>query len=414
MARQQNRLTAIEVQRKSAPGRYADGGGLYLQVGPTGAKSWLFRYQIGGRSRRMGLGPLHAVSLKEAREHASEWRRRLSEGKDPIEEREGVLEAARIESARNQTFETYALEYIALNEHAWRNPKHREQWRNTLATYVFPKLGHLQIRAINVNTVADVLRQPIKAKDGRKNEPFWIARPETASRVRGRMEAVLDYAMALEQRDTVNPAGLHGRLKTLLPQRSKLYRVKHHAALPFDQIPSFFHNLRSRPGLAGLGLQFLILTAARTGEVLFATWDEFDLDKRVWTVPAIRMKAGKEHRVPLSPAAVSLLEALKDLDQGSDFIVPGLRRNKPLSNMSFLQFLKRMGHDELTSHGFRSTFRDWAAEYTSFSRDVVEMALAHAIQNKVEAAYRRGDLFTKRLELMDAWADFCLSSSPLD
>ena len=410
MARQQNRLTAVEVQRKSSPGRYGDGGGLYLQIGPTGAKSWLFRYQFGGKSRRMGLGAVHAVSLKEARERAAECRNRLSEGKDPLEEREGALEAARVEAARSRTFQTYALEYVSQNEPAWRNAKHRQQWRNTLATYVYPKIGDLQIRSINAKLVADVLRQPVEAKKGGMTQPFWIARPETADRVRGRMEAILDYAMALEQRDTINPASLHARLRNLLPQRPKLGGVKHHAALPFEDMTSFFRRLRSQPALAALGLQLLILTAARTGEVLFATWDEFDLKKQVWTIPAVRMKAGRDHRVPLSEAAIAVVERLKDLDQGSNFIVPGLKPNKPLSNMAFLQLLKRMGYDDLTSHGFRSTFRDWAAECTSFPREVVEMALAHTIENKVEAAYRRSDLFGKRMKLMDAWADFCLGT----
>lgn len=406
MARQQNRLSAIEVQRKSTPGRYADGGGLYLQIGPTGAKSWLFRYQIGGKSRVMGLGPVHAISLKEARERAAEWRKRLSDGLDPIDERDEAAAAAQAEAARGQTFKTYYEEYISQNEHAWRNPKHRQQWRNTLATYVLPKIGHMQIAAISAKTVADVLRQPMS--DREKTRPFWIARAETADRVRGRIESILDYAMAIEQRDTVNPASLHTRLKNLLPKRPKLEGVKHHAALPFEQMPEFFSTLKARPALAALGLQFLVLTAARTSEVLFATWEEFDFEKRIWTVPTTRMKAGRAHRVPLSSATIDVLEALRDLDQGLIYILPGLRRGKPLSNMAFLQLLKRMGRGDLTAHGFRSTFRDWAAECTSFPREVVEMALAHAIENKVEAAYRRGDLYGKRTQLMEAWAAFCL------
>ena len=295
-----------------------------------------------------------------------------------------------------------AEEFIGRNEAGWRNAKHRQQWRNTLAAYVYPVLGELPVAAIDVGLVVQVL------------DPIWTEKPETAARVRGRIEAVLDAATVRGFRHGPNPAQWKGNLNHVLPARGKVRRVEHHAALAFDEMPEFLAELRGRPGIAAKALEFAILTAARTGEALGATWSEIDLDAKVWTVPGKRMKGGREHRVPLSEATIAVLEEVRPLSLMRDGepepaapVFPGPRRALPLSNMVFLMLLRRMKRDDLTAHGFRSTFSDWAAERTTYPREVVEMALAHAVENKVEAAYRRGDLFDKRRKLMESWAGFC-------
>jgi integrase len=294
---------------------------------------------------------------------------------------------------------------IEKNRAGWRNAKHRQQWENTLATYVYPTLGELPVSAIDTGLVVQVL------------DPIWTEKPETASRVRGRIEAVLDAATVRGFRQGPNPAQWKGSLAHVLPAPAKVRKVEHHAALPFDQMPAFLAALRGRPGMAARALEFAILSASRTGEVLGARWGEIDLAAKVWTVPADRMKAGREHRVPLSSPALAVLETVQPLALMRDGkpdpvapVFPGLRRALPLSNMSLLMVLRRMERDDLTAHGFRSTFSDWAAERTAYPREAVEMALAHTINNKVEAAYRRGDLFDKRCRLMDDWARFCSSS----
>jgi integrase len=379
---------------------YPDGGGLYLQVTPGDrgdSKSWIFRYATGaGKEHYMGLGSLNAVSLTEARERAAECRKLREQGKDPIQERESQRAAVAAENAKAITFDQCATEYIAAHRTGWRNSKHASQWENTLATYVSPVFGKLPVRAIDVGLVIKAL------------EPIWSTKPETASRVRGRIEAVLDWAAARNFRDADNPARWKGRLDKLLPRRSKVRAVKHHAALPYDDIGSFMLDLREREGVAARSLEFAILTVARTGEVLGAQWPEIDLKAKVWTVPAGRMKGGREHRIPLSEAVLAILKRMAKAREG-DHVFPGDRRAM-LSNMALLMLLRRMGRGDLTAHGFRSTFRDWAAERTNFPNEVVEMALAHAISDKTEAAYRRGDLFEKRRKLMDAWAAFCEKS----
>lgn len=291
------------------------------------------------------------------------------------------------------TFDACAAAYIGAHETGWRNAKHRDQWRNTLSTYANPVFGSRPVQAIDVGLVMKAL------------EPIWQTKPETASRLRGRIEAVLDWATVRGYRQGDNPARWRGHLDKLLPARNKIRSVEHHAALPYDETAEFLAMLRSQEGIGARALEFLILTAARTGEVIGAQRDEIDLDEKVWIVPAARMKAGREHRVPLSPAAVAVLERMKESCEG-DFVFPGGRRNKPLSNMALLAVLRRMGRGDLTAHGFRSTFRDWAAERTNFPREVAEAALAHTVGDKVEAAYRRGDLFDKRRQLMEAWARF--------
>jgi len=394
VSRPSNRLSAVAVRGIAVPGMYHDGGGLYLQVGAAGTKSWIYRYMLDGRAREMGLGPLHTISLADARIRAAECRRQRLDGIDPIEARNAKRSAARLERAKAITFEACSERYIEAHEASWQNAKHREQWRNTLASYASPVFGSLPVQAVDVGLVMKVL------------EPIWQTKPETASRLRGRIEAVLDWAAVRGYRHGDNPARWRGHLDKLLPARGKVRQVAHHAALRYDEMPKFMAALRAQEGLAARALEFLILCAARTGEVIGARWEEFDLDEAVWVVPPARRKARREHRVPLSPAALAVVTALSEVRLG-DFVLPGLKKGKPLSNMAMLKLLHRMDRADLTAHGFRSTFRDWAAEQTNFPREVAEMALAHTIGDKVEAAYRRGDLFRKRRQLMEAWARHC-------
>ena len=394
MPRQIGRLSALAVSRAAKKGMYHDGGGLYLQVAESGAKSWIYRYMLHGRAREMGLGPLHTISLSEARARVAECRRLRLDGFDPIETRKAKRDQVRLEAAKAMTFEACANAYIEAHQTGWQNPKHRQQWRNTLKTYVYPVFGLLPVQAVDVGLVMKSL------------EPIWHAKPETASRLRGRIEAILDWASVRGYRNGENPARWRGHLDKLLPARSKVRKVEHHAALPYRHLPAFMASLRQQEGLAARALEFLILTAARTGEIIGARWEEVDVDERLWTIPADRMKAGKEHRVPLSERAVAIIKELTESRTG-EFIFPGRKTGNPMSNMAMLKLLQRMGQADLTAHGFRSTFRDWAAEQTSFPHEVAEMALAHTVGDKVEAAYRRGDLFQKRRQLMDDWAQYC-------
>jgi integrase len=396
------KLSAVEVAKAKGRAVLHDGGGLYLRISSTGAKSWVFRFQLDGKRRDMGLGPFPDISLAEARVRATEARRRRHDGIDPLAAKAGERQAQRLSAAKGRTFREAAAEFINRNEAGWQNAKHRQQWRNTLATYVYPVLGELPVSEIDTGLVVQVL------------DPIWTEKPETASRVRGRIEAVLDAATVRGHREGPNPAQWKGTLAHILPARARVRKVAHHAALPFDAMPAFLAALRGRPGMAARALEFAIFTAARTAESLGARWSEIDLGGKVWTVPAQRMKAGREHRVPLSVAALAVLEKVRPLaltrdgkpDPGAP-VFPGPRRALPMSNMTMLMLLRRMKRDDLTAHGFRSTFSDWAAERTAYPREVVEMALAHAVQDKLEAAYRRGDLFDKRRKLMESWAQFC-------
>ena len=398
MARTVGKLTALKVSRPLKPGMYADGAGLYLQVTGAGAKSWLYRFSLQGKAREMGLGSLSAVSLSEARIKAGECRRLREEGVDPIEARKVRREQAALDAAKSITFKEAAANYIASHRAGWRNEKHASQWENTLATYAEPVLGRVSIEAIDTTLVLKVL------------EPIWKTKPETASRLRGRIEAILDWAKVRGLRQGENPARWRGHLDHLLPARSKVRRVKHHAALSYAELPDFIAKLRAQEGVAARALEFTILTAARTGDTIGAVWYEVNTSDKVWTVPADRMKAGKEHRVPLSSRALAILREGHDM-QTSDYVFPGGKAGKPLSNMAMTEVLRRMGRRDITVHGFRSTFRDWAAERTNFPSEVVEMALAHAVGDKVEAAYRRGDLFEKRRRLMAEWASYCNTPS---
>jgi integrase len=394
MVQKLQRLTALAVSRESSPGLYADGGGLYLCVGRNGAKRWAFRFTLNGTAHEMGFGGLNKVSLADARKKASDARLLLSEGRNPlVHKQEKATERATAEKQRLMTFDQCAEAYISAHEIAWKNEKHRQQWRNTLATYVSPVFGELPVGDVDTDRVLKVI------------EPIWSKKTETAGRVRGRIEVILDWARVRGYRVGENPARWRGHLSHLLPSRNKVRAVKHHAALSYTEISSFLEALRATEGAAAFALEFLILTAARTSEVIYASWSEVDLKKQTWIVPAERMKTHREHRVPLSAAAAAVLGRAKDLK--GDYIFPGRAPDSPLSNMALLMLLGRMNCGDITAHGFRSTFRDWAAEQTSFSNEVVEMALAHAIESKTEAAYRRSDLFEKRRSLMAAWAEFC-------
>lgn len=386
MARAIHKLTALKIAKLADKGMHADGGGLYLNVTANGSKSWIFRY----RRRDMGLGAYPAISLAKAREKAVEAREMLSSGVDPLEARKRQEPLSGV-----VTFDDAARRYIEANEASWRNPKHRQQWRNTLATYASPVIGKLGVRTIDTNHVLEIL------------EPIWRDKTETASRLRGRIEIILDWCKVRGLREGENPARWRGHLSHLMPSRAKLITVEHHAALPYAELPAFMVTLRIRDALAARALELAILTATRTSEVLDATWDEIDLDNALWTIPAKRMKNKRMHRVPLSDAAMAILRDLAELTADQPFVFPGERPGKPLSNMAFLMLLRRMGRADLTAHGFRTTFRTWAAECTSAPREVAEMALSHTVGSAVERAYSRTDLFEKRRKLMNSWADFC-------
>ncbi len=370
----------------------ADGGGLYLQVSSSGAKSWLFRFMLNGRAREMGLGSLRAVSLACAREKAAHCRALLAEGTDPIEAREAERSNELAAGRKTITFKEAADAYIAAHQSGWRNEKHASQWRNTLEAYAYPVFGRSLASEIDTGLVMQVLA------------PIWSEKTETANRVRGRIERVLDWATVSGYRQGQNPARWRGHLDNLLPKPSRLRKVRHHTAMPYHEVGDFVRQLRRYGGVAPRALEFVIFTAARTSEVIGATWDEVDLKLATWTVPAERMKGNREHRVPLVEPAVEALSSMRDLATG-DHVFPGASPGRGLSNMALLAVLRRCGL-AATVHGFRSSFRDWAAEETNFPREVAEQALAHSQPDSVEAAYRRGDLFSKRRRLMEAWAQY--------
>lgn len=414
MALALNRLTARQVQTITKPGRHADGGGLYLVVDPSGARRWLYMFrwkdnpsQPGtGRLRELGLGSGKAVSLADAREAAAEARKMVAAGVDPIAAKRAAAQPER----KVPTFAEVAEEHIRAHEAAWRNSKHRDQWKMTLSVErgddgEFLASGYckaIRDRPVDQITTEDILTIL---------KPLWTTKAETASRVRGRVEAVLNAAKALGHRTGENPAAWAGHLALMLPQRQRLQRG-HHAAMHYGEVPAFIKKLRLQRGISAFALEFAILTAARSGEVRGATWAEIDLDAKVWTVPADRMKAGRPHRVPLSPRALEILELVAQLKHAPDSLVfPGQKRGAPLSDMSLTASLRRLKVGGITAHGFRSSFRDWAGDQTSFPREVAEAALAHAVGDATEAAYRRSDALAKRRKLMDAWAGFLEGAS---
>lgn len=384
----------IEVSRLTKPGMHAVGGvaGLYLQVLPTGARSWVLRVMVAGKRRDMGLGGFPDVTLAMARESARVARESIKSGIDPIAQRAAARSALAASREASVTFEDAARKFIAAKSGEWKNAKHAQQWTNTLEAYAFPVVGNLVCADVALPHILKIL------------EPIWSAKNETASRLRGRIESVLDWATVRGFRKGENPARWKGHLDKLLSAPGKVQKVEHHEAVAVDSLGAFIQDLRKREGIAARALEFLILTAARSGEVRGAVWSEIDMTGRIWTIPPERMKAGKEHRVPLSDAAVRLLEALPRI-AGNDLVFPS-PRGLVLSDMTLTAVMRRMKRDEVP-HGFRSTFRDWASERTNYPREVAEMALAHTIGDKVEAAYRRGDLFEKRARMMQDWATFC-------
>ena len=398
MARQSKALTAVKVAALNEPGRYADGGNLYLQVDTGNRKRWVVLARINGKRAELGVGSARDVDLKEARKRAGALLARIAAGEDPRVKARPDLAPVDVAPVKPpMTFREAAKAHIEAHESSWRNDKHRQQWRNTLTTYAYPLIGDKPVADIATADVLAVL------------EPIWTAKPETASRLRGRIETVLDAARVLGERSGDNPARLHGHIALMLPKRSRLSRG-HHAAMPYESVPAFVSDLRDREASAALALEFVILTAARTGEVLGATWAEVDLAKALWTVPANRMKAGKEHEVPLSPRAVEILRSVMPVNKDKPvppaaplFVAP---RGGVLSGMAMAMLLRRMGV-EVTVHGFRSSFRDWAAEMTHYAREVCEAALAHSNPDKVEAAYRRSNLLEKRRAMMGDWAAYC-------
>jgi integrase len=396
MAKVTEELSALAVSRLTDRGFYAVGGvtGLYLRISKTGARSWILRIVVAGKRTDAGLGAFPSVTLATARDKARAMRESVWAGENPILERRAKHAALIASNARAITFAKCQEKYLAAHSDGWRNLKHKAQWKSTLDTYAGPFIGTIDVALIDTPLVLNCL------------EPIWKDKTETATRLRGRIENVLDWATTRGYRQGLNPARWKGHLDQLLVKPGKIQKIEHHAALPYVEIGAFMNALRATHGLGSRGVEFAILTAARSGEVRGATWSEIDLEAAIWIIPADRMKAEREHRIPLSQAAVDLLRTLPRFE-GVSLIFPGAKKGKPLSDMSLSAVLKRMNRLDITVHGFRSTFRDWASEETAYPGDVVEMALAHAIGNKVEAAYRRGDLFEKRVLLMADWAKAC-------
>jgi len=385
-------MSALQVRKITEKGKYAVGGvtGLMLFVRETGAKSWVLRMNIGGRRREIGLGGYPDVSLTMAREKAREIREMASNGVDPVAERE--KRRRELSAKRSITFEEAARMCHEKKIVEFRNKKHAQDWISSVERYAFPEIGKMSVSDVDLKDILAIL------------EPIWMAKTETATRLRQRIEYILNWATVSGYREGTNPARWKGHLDAILPKPSKLKKVEHFKALPWKDLPAFMERLRKRKGIAARALEFLILTATRSGEVRFATWDEIDFNDRIWIIPAARTKTGREHIVPLSGYAIEVLTSVRDAGD-SQFIFVATS-DKPLSDMSMAAVCKRMKTD-VVPHGFRSTFRDWCAESTNFPREVAEMALAHSIGNSVEAAYRRGDLLEKRRRLMDAWAEYC-------
>jgi integrase len=396
MAKTVKRLKDMQIRRLSKPGSYPDGEGLYLQVRTSGAKDWFYRYEVDGKGRKRGLGSYPTISLEQARDDALECRQLRQQGIDPVDYAKAQRQKEALDEAKSFTFKECALAYINSHQQGWKNRKHESQWRNTLDTYAYPTIGDIGVQDIDIGLVLDVL------------EPIWYEKTETASRVRQRIENILDWATVKQYRSGDNPALWRGRLDKLLPKRVKVQKPIHFPAMDYRELPGYFQALRKRDSVATRALAFTILTAARNGEARAVTSDELDIKGKVWTIPDNRMKADREHRVPLSAEALKIIKEMEPFKRHTDhFIFPGQAHAKPISEASLLKIVKQQDKT-LTVHGFRSTFRDWCAEQTSFPREVAEAALAHSIRDKTEAAYQRGDLFEKRRQLMDQWMQYCL------
>lgn len=392
---QLQKLSALKVKNLSKPGYHSDGGGLYLRVAPGGSKQWCFRYMLDSKPHFMGLGSVNTLTLADAREKAGDCRKLILDGQDPIQMMgRDARKAKRMESvAGSISFDECAKQYIEAHKAGWRNPKHAQQWANTLQAYASPVFGKLSVSQLDTNHVLKAI------------QPIWATKPETANRVRGRVELILDWAKVRGFRAGENPARWKGHLDKLLPARSKVSKVKHHEALPYGQAPAFMKKLRAEVGVSPKALEFVILTACRVSEAVKAEWPEIDFKAKLWTVPADRTKSGREHRVPLAPDAIKLLKALQEESTGQ-FIFPGWTAGTCLTDAALLRLSQKMGY-KITTHGFRSTFKDWAAELTQFPEDLSEAALAHIIKDKTQAAYQRGDMLQKRAEMMSAWAKYC-------
>lgn len=399
MAKLINKLTDASL-RKLGPGKYADGDGLYFQVRGPAARCWLFRYMVAGKERWMGLGAYPAVSLEGARKERDRWKRLRQEAVDPIAARERDRAAARLRDAKAMTFTEASAAFIRDKSHAWKNEKHRAQWTNTLNTYVNPTFGNISVQEIDTALVKKVL------------DPIWTTKPETASRVRGRIEAVLDWCKALGYREGDNPARWRGNLKDLLAAKADIAETEHHAALPYQDIPAFMERLRAQNSVAARALEWVVLTGVRVNEALKALPAEIDRNEKAWTVPKARMKGrrgkAKAHRVPLPSRAFEIIELLPRVAE-NPHLFPGLRKGGPITDGALRVLLARMEMRNATTHGFRASFKTWAMEQTRFPREVIEKALAHVVGDETEQAYDRGDLFEKRRKLMEAWAGYCLS-----
>ena len=402
MPRQQHKLTAMQASKLTKPGLYGDGGGLTLQITKGGAKSWLFRFMMAGKAHGMGLGPTHTVSLAEARQKALAARKLLLDGINPLTAKKQYHIATALANARTMTFDQCAKAYISAHKAGWKSEKHGDQWTNTLNTYASPVFGQLPVAEVDTALVVKCLR------------PIWEGKTETASRLRGRIESILGWATTSGYRTGENPARWKGHLDNLLATISKAKRTKHHPSLPWEHMNDFLIHLRGRAGLSARAVELAILTACRSGEVRGAKWSEFDLARKVWTIPAERMKARREHEVPLSEAALTLLKAIPET---GDLVFTGTK-GQALSDMSLTAVIRRMNEGDqptwvdanghgITVHGFRSSFRMWAAENTSYPREVAEHALAHQLPDAVERAYQRGSQFAKRASLMAEWAIYC-------
>lgn len=407
-------LSAIEVKRLSTPGLHFVGQvpGLALQVLPTGGRTWVLRSTVGARRRDMGLGGYPEISLADARLKARAAREQIRDGIDPIAQARATRSALRAAASAALTFEQAASRYVTAHRPSWRNAKHAAQWEASLAQYVYPHIGQLNVADIGLPHILNVFEQAVPVdRRGKGSEvgKFWEVRTETATRLRGRIEAILDWAKGRGHRSGDNPAAWKGNLDAQLARPERIKAVVHHRAMPIDAIGAFVAELRQRDGMAARALEFAILTAARSGEVRGMRWNE--VESTTWVIPATRMKAGREHRVPLSKAAMRILAQLPRFE-GEDTVFPAARGGS-MSDMSLTAVMRRMGRDEVP-HGFRSTFRDWAAERTHFPNEMAELALAHTISNAVEASYRRGDMFEKRRTMMEAWATFCARTGTAD
>ncbi len=396
MANTINKLTAVKINKATKKGMLADGRGLYLQISQSGSKSWIYRYEVNGKDKSHGLGGYPTISLADARDAADKCRKLRQNGIDPIEQKRKELAALKLEDAKSITFKQCATTFIDSHKAGWKNPKHEMYWRNTLETYAYPIIGDLSVQSVDTGLVLAVI------------EPIWFTKTETASRVRQRIENILDWAKARGYREGENPARWRGHLNTQLPERNKVQKVRHFPAMSYKELPAYFCGLRQVDTVSAKALAFTILTATRATEAREALWSEIDLENNLWIIPPERMKAGREHRVPLSSEALAILEEIKGYDKC--FLFPGLKTKKSISEASIRQLLKKT-HDGLTVHGFRSSFRDWCAEMTSYPREVAEAALAHTLSNATEAAYQRGDLLIKRSKLMDAWTDYCVTDN---